>query len=50
MLNIYFLWFGGGLAFALSLFSGYVFFNLSTATVIVTINTMLYIKNKKLEK
>lgn len=45
-----FLWFGLAMAFALSLLSGYVFFNLSSATIIISISTLLFITNKNLKK
>ena len=38
---------GGGLAFALSLLSGYIFFNASTTMMIIIINTLLLIKVKE---
>lgn len=44
-----FLWFGDAMAFALSLLSGYTFFSLSTATIIIVINTLLYVKTYKLD-
>ena len=38
---------GGGLAFALSFLSGYIFFNASTTMIIIIINTLLVIKVKE---
>jgi len=38
---------GGGLAFVLSLLSGYIFFNASTTMMIIVINTLLLIKIKE---
>lgn len=38
--------FGGGLAFVLSLLSGYIFFNASTTIIIILINTLLVTENK----
>lgn len=39
--------FGGGMAFALSFLSGYIFFNASTTMIIILINTLLITKRKK---
>ena len=36
--------FGGGMAFALSFLSGYIFFNASTTMIIILINTLLITK------
>ena len=42
--------FGGGLAFVLSLLSGYIFFNASTTMIIILINLLLLIKVKEISK
>lgn len=39
---------GGGLAFALSLLSGYIFFNASTTMIIIMINVLLLNKTKEI--
>ena len=41
---------GGGLAFALSLLSGYIFFNASTTMIIILINLLLLIKIKEMNQ
>ena len=41
---------GGGLAFTLSLLSGYIFFNASTTMIIILINLLLLIKVKEISK
>ena len=41
---------GGGLAFVLSLLSGYIFFNASTTMIIILINLLLFIKLKEMSK
>lgn len=41
---------GGGLAFALSLLSGYVFFNASTTMIIISINILLLNKVKEMKR
>ena len=40
---------GGGLAFALSLLSGYIFFNASTTMIIIMINVLLVNKTKEMK-
>jgi len=40
---------GGGMAFALSLLSGYIFFSVSTTMIIVLINVLLYMKTKEMK-
>jgi len=40
---------GGGLAFALSLLSGYIFFNASTTMIIILINLLLFKKAKEMK-
>lgn len=45
-----FLWFGAAMAFALSLLSGYTFFSSSSMIMIISINTMLFIKMQKIKK
>ena len=44
-----FLWFGSAMAFALSLLSGYTFFSSSSVIMIISINTMLFIKMQELK-
>lgn len=44
-----FLWFGSAMSFALSLLSGYTFFSSSSMIMIVSINTMLFVKIRKLK-
>lgn len=41
---------GGGLAFVLSLLSGYIFFNASTTMIIILINLLLLIKVKEMKQ
>ena len=41
---------GGGLAFALSLLSGYIFFNASTTMIIISINLLLLNKTKEMRR
>mgnify|MGYP004558605627 FL=1 len=45
-----FLWFGSAMAFALSLLSGYTFFSSSSAIMIISINTILFIKMQKIKR
>ena len=40
---------GGGMAFALSLLSGYIFFSASTTMIIVLTNLLLYMKAKEMK-
>ena len=42
--------FGGGLAFVLSVLSGYIFFNASTTMIIILINVLLVNKTKEMKK
>lgn len=44
-----FLWFGSAMSFALSLLSGYTFFSSSSMIMIVSINTILFVKIRKLK-
>ena len=44
-----FLWSGSAMSFALSLLSGYTFFSSSSMIMIVSINTMLFVKIRKLK-
>lgn len=41
---------GSGFAFALSMFSGYIFFNASTMMIVIVMNSILIIKIKKINK
>ena len=45
-----FLWFGSAMAFALSLLSGYTFFSSSSVIMIISINTILFIKMQKIKR
>ena len=45
-----FLWFGSAMSFALSLLSGYTFFSSSSVIMIISINTILFIKMQKIKR